>query len=80
MHAVNQPPLVTFSAQGSHSSSFAEEVACASQLTFIPQKIVWIFDHSSCHTAMPEDALIVSRMNVNPGGKQTSYEGWMVVR
>ena len=33
-------------------------------------RVVWIFDHSSCHSAMPDDALDVSRMNVNPGGKQ----------
>ena len=33
-------------------------------------KIVWIFDHSSCHSAMPDDALDASKMNVNPGGKQ----------
>ena len=33
-------------------------------------KHVWIFDHSSCHAAMPDDALDVSKMNVNPGGKQ----------
>jgi len=33
-------------------------------------KIVWIFDHSSCHEAMPDDALDVFKMNVNPGGKQ----------
>ena len=33
-------------------------------------KLVWIFDHSSCHTAMAEDALDASKMNVNPGGKQ----------
>ena len=32
--------------------------------------LVWIFDHSSCHTAMAEDALDVTRMNVKPGGKQ----------
>ena len=32
--------------------------------------IVWIFDHSSCHTAMAADALDVSKMNVKPGGKQ----------
>ena len=31
---------------------------------------VWIFDHSSSHAAMAEDSLDVSRMNVNPGGKQ----------
>ena len=40
-------------------------------------KIVWIFDHSSCHAAMPDDALVVSRMNVNPGGKQPIMrDGW----
>ena len=33
-------------------------------------KLVWIFDHNSCHTAMPDDVLDVSKMNVNPGGKQ----------
>ena len=31
---------------------------------------VWIFDHSSCHAAMSEDALDVNKMNVNPGRKQ----------
>ena len=30
----------------------------------------WIFDHSSCHAARSEDALDVSKMNMNPGGKQ----------
>ena len=40
-------------------------------------KIVWIFNHSSCHSAMPDDALVVSRMNVNPGGKQpVMRDGW----
>ena len=33
-------------------------------------RVVWIFDHSSCHAAMPVDALDVTKMNVNPGGKQ----------
>lgn len=33
-------------------------------------KHVWVFDHSSCHAAMADDALDVSKMNVNPGGKQ----------
>ena len=32
--------------------------------------VVWVFDHSSCHTAMAEDALDASKMNVKPGGKQ----------
>ena len=31
---------------------------------------VKIFDHSSCHTAMGDDALEVNRMNVKPGGKR----------
>ena len=31
---------------------------------------VWIFDHSSCHAAMPDDALDVSEMNVSQGWKQ----------
>ena len=38
---------------------------------------VWIFDHSSCHGAMAEDSLDVSKMNVNPGGKQrVMHDGW----
>ena len=38
---------------------------------------MWIFDHSSWHAAMPEDALVVSRMNVNRGGKQpVMRDGW----
>lgn len=42
--------------------------------------VVWIFDHSSCHTAMAVDALDVNQMNVKPGGKQavmhdTFWEG-----
>lgn len=36
-----------------------------------------MFDHSSCHAAMPEDTLDVNRMNVNPGGKQrVMRDGW----
>ena len=31
---------------------------------------VWVFDHSSCHAAMADDALDANKMNVNPGGKQ----------
>lgn len=30
----------------------------------------WVFDQSSCHKAMADDALDASRMNVNPGGQQ----------
>lgn len=32
--------------------------------------VVWLFDHSSYHAAMPDDALDAPIMNVNPGGKQ----------
>ena len=40
-------------------------------------QVVWIFDHSSCHAAMPSDALDVSKMNVYPGGKQrVMRDGW----
>ena len=40
-------------------------------------RVVWIFDHCSCHAAMPSDALDVNRMNVNPGGKQRIMrDGW----
>ena len=40
-------------------------------------RVVWIFDHSSCHAAMPDDALDVNKMNVNPGGKQrVMRDGW----
>lgn len=31
---------------------------------------VWVFDHSSCHAAMADDALDMNHMNVKPGGKQ----------
>jgi len=30
----------------------------------------WVFDNSSCHDSMPDDALCASKMNVGPGGKQ----------
>ena len=41
---------------------------------------VWVFDHSSCHAAMADDALDVNHMNVCLGGKQrimrdTSWNG-----
>lgn len=40
-------------------------------------RLVWIFDHSSCHAAMADDALDVSQMNVKPGGKQrVMRDGW----
>ena len=40
-------------------------------------RIVWVFNHSSCHAAMPEDGLDTSKMNVNPVGKQrVMRDGW----
>lgn len=32
---------------------------------------VWVFDCSSAHEGLAEDALNINNMNVNPGGKQT---------
>lgn len=35
-----------------------------------PNAIVhWVFDNSSCHGSLAKDALTVTKMNVNPGGK-----------
>ena len=40
-------------------------------------RVVWIFDHSSCHSAMAADSLDVTYMNVKPGGKQrVMRDGW----
>ena len=39
-------------------------------------QFVWIFDQSSCHAAMPSDALDVSKMNVYPCGKRVMRDGW----
>ena len=33
-------------------------------------RLVWIFDHSSCHGAFADDALNAYKMNAKPGGKQ----------
>jgi hypothetical protein len=36
-------------------------------------------DNSQGHSAYAEDALVISRMNVNPGGKQAEmHDGWFV--
>ena len=59
-----------------NSSKFMKQIEEASMLAEAkyPEKdgykLVWIFDHSSCHTAMADDALDAGKMNVNPGGKQ----------
>lgn len=40
-------------------------------------RLVWVFDHSSCHAAMAEDSLDATKMNVKPGGKQrVMRDGW----
>ena len=36
---------------------------------------IWCFDHSYNHTAFAEDALITSKMNKDPGGKQRKMQG-----
>ena len=55
----------------------AEKIAVAKYLRQEGWRLVWIFDHSSCHAAMPNDALDVNKMNVNPGGKQrVMRDGW----
>ncbi len=46
----------------------AEKIAVAKYPRQEGWKLVWMFDHSSCPAAMPDDALDVNRMNVNPGG------------
>ena len=33
-------------------------------------RVIWRFDHSSNHTAMADDALNPSKMNIEPGGAQ----------
>ena len=35
---------------------------------------VWIVNHSSSHSAMAEDSLDVTYMNVKPGGKQRVHD------
>ena len=41
--------------------------------------VVWIFDQSSNHRAFSEDALVASRMNLKPGGKQPVMRSTPVV-
>ena len=55
----------------------AEKIAVAKYPREDGWILVWLFDHSSCHAAMPDDALDVNKMNVNPGGKQlVMRDGW----
>jgi hypothetical protein len=38
---------------------------------------LFLIDNSQCHSAYSEDALLASRMNVKPGGKQAHMgNGW----
>jgi len=39
--------------------------------------VIWLFDHSSSHTAFAEDALNVNKMNVRPGGAQPKMRDTM---
>ena len=50
-----------------------EDAATIAEIKYPREKgyrLVWIFDHSSCHGAFAEDALNANRMNAKPGGKQ----------
>ena len=40
--------------------------------------MVWIFNHSNYQATIPEDVPVVSKMNVNPGGKQPVMDGGVV--
>jgi len=42
-------------------------------------RVIWRFDHSSNHTAMADDALNASKMNVTPGGKQPKMRATVVL-
>ena len=37
-------------------------------------RLIWNFDHSSCHGAYVENALHVYKMNIKPGGKQPTMQ------
>ena len=61
-----------------NSSKFMKQIEDVSKIAEVKYparegyKLVWIFDHNSCHTAMAEDALDATKMNVNPGKKAAS--------
>ena len=58
------------------SERFINQIKSVSQIAEVKYprekgyKVVFVFDHSSCHGAYAEDALNASRMNAKPGGKQ----------
>jgi hypothetical protein len=40
---------------------------------------LFVIDNSQGHSAYPEDALVISRMNIKPGGKQARmHDGWYI--
>ena len=41
--------------------------------------VIWLFDHSSGHTAIADDALNVNRMNVCSGGAHPKMRGTIYV-
>ena len=53
------------------SEKFTTQIREAARITDVKypreegRRVVWIFDHSSCHATMPENALDASKMNVN---------------
>ena len=59
-----------------NSDCFMEQVAKAVKIAEVKYPSsqgyhhIWCFDHSCGHTAYAEDALITSKMNKGPGGKQ----------
>jgi len=68
-----------------NSENFLEQIAHAIKIAKIKysselHNVLWFFDHSSGHTAFPDDALNINCMNVKQGGKQpkmhdTKYNG-----
>ena len=58
------------------SEKFMKQMEKAVQITEVKYlkgdnwRHFWLFDSSSCYTAKAPDALEVSKMNINPGGKQ----------
>ena len=58
-----------------NSDRFCLQVAKAARIASFKYSIeeydtVWVFDQAKIHVAYDSDALIASRMNVNPGGQQ----------
>ena len=43
------------------------------KIMFPNKKRVWVFDNSSGHSCKAADALMISKMNVGPGGKNITH-------